>query len=238
MKLTAIHQIEITSECNLRCPYCAHPTMPRAKQHMTESVFLQALMWAHRLHWQNDTTRELNLCGIGESTLHPRFIELMSAARRTMPPGIALILATNGLPKTSSKNGWTEELAVALSDLRKFGPIKIWVSLHRPEKAGPTVELLKKYNLLSGVSADPSVAAVDWAGQVRWHVSAPRSICPWLSQGWGFVMADGRVSTCCFDGQGTDGVLGTVWDDVERFEVKPYSLCPACHHDIPKEMRP
>jgi len=26
-----IHQIEITSRCNLRCKYCVHPHMERAK---------------------------------------------------------------------------------------------------------------------------------------------------------------------------------------------------------------
>ena len=62
------------------------------------------------------------------------------------------------------------------------------------------------------------------------HVSAPRTECPWLAQGWGFVMADGRIGTCCFDGAGVDGVLGTIWDNVSSFDVKPYSLCPECHH--------
>lgn len=236
VKLTAIHQIEITSRCNLRCPYCAHPTMPRAKQDMTSRTFYQAVMLAQYFA-QRHEVRELNLCGIGESTLHPDFLRFVQHARGFMPAKVDLILATNGLPAKGDNLGWTPALAEAVARIGNCytdaGRIRIWVSLHRPEKAGPTVELLRRYGLLAGVSADPSISAVDWAGQVDYHVSAPRSVCPWLSQGWGFVMADGRVSTCCFDGRGTDGVLGTVWGDVPAFEVKPYSLCPACHHDVP-----
>ena len=223
MKLTAIHQIEITSRCNLRCRYCAHPQMARKKEDMDAATFAKALSVAETLHKQHGHC-ELNLCGIGESTLHPMFVEFMKLARFTMPRSVDIILATNGI-------GWTPELAEQIAILNGGrGKVRIWVSLHRPEKAGPTVELLRRVGLLAGVSADPSVAAVNWAGQVDYHVSAPRTECPWLAQGWGFVMADGRIGTCCFDGAGVDGVLGTIWDNVSSFDVKPYSLCPECHH--------
>src|SRR5262245_27520539 len=97
-----LHQIEITSRCNLRCVYCVHPHMPRAKEDMTEEVFLQSLKWAKHFHtvgtrvpggdvWKQ---KELNLAGIGESTIHPRFVEFIHLARDIVGPDMFLTLAT------------------------------------------------------------------------------------------------------------------------------------------------
>lgn len=47
MKLTAIHQIEITSRCNLRCRYCVHPHMGRVKEDMEPATFAKALNIAY-----------------------------------------------------------------------------------------------------------------------------------------------------------------------------------------------
>ena len=41
--LGAIHQIEITSRCNLRCLYCPHSKMKRAKEDMTGEIFRAAM---------------------------------------------------------------------------------------------------------------------------------------------------------------------------------------------------
>jgi len=108
------------------------------------------------------------------------------------------------------------------------------VSLHRPEKAGPAVEALKRAGIFAGVSSDPSLAAIDWAGQVQWHTShRPGMECGWVTTGRAFVMADGRVATCCLDGQGEDGVIGTLDDDLTALRLKPYSLCATCSYKIP-----
>lgn len=219
--ITAIHQIELTSRCNLRCRYCVHPKMPRAKIDMDERTFTAALGWAARFA-RAGTQKELNLAGIGESTMHPRFESYLATARSMVGWGVEITIATNGLLVT-------ENLA------RRIAPYKpkVWVSLHRPEKAGPAVEILKKAGILSGVSADPSLSAIDWAGQVQWHTShQPGLECGWVSTGRAFVMADGRVGTCCLDGKGEDGVLGTVFDDLTAMRLKPYSLCDGCSYTI------
>jgi hypothetical protein len=223
--VVGIHQIEMTSRCNLRCKYCVHPTMGRAKQDMDDATYRQALTKVSELiarQHPGRRQRELNLAGIGESTMHPEFIRNVAWAREAVGDDVDLIIATNGLLMDDA-------MAQALKPMRP----KVWVSMHRPEKAGPAVEALKRAGLLSGVSADPSIASVDWAGQVSWYVSTPAkgSRCPWVLRGMVFVMADGRVTRCCFDGKGDDAI-GTVWDDFTAMRTSAFSLCAGCHHDV------
>ena len=216
-----IHQIEMTSRCNLRCRYCPSPHLPRPKIDMTEAYYKQTLRWARHFMIAAGGQRELNLAGIGESTLHPDFVRFVFLAREAMGDGVMLALATNGLLMT-------DELAAAIAPARPA----VWVSMHRPEKAGPAVEVLKKHNLLYGVSVDPALAAIDWAGQVKWHVSAgAKRECQWVKHGRVFVMADGRVSRCCLDASGV-GVFAHVDDDLRRFETSPYVLCRTCDQDV------
>lgn len=222
MNVGSVHQIEITSRCNLRCRYCVHPTMARSKEDMSPKTFARALAWVSLFVENGTQGQELNLCGIGESTLHPLFCTFVKVARDALGQERDLVMATNGV-------GVTEEHAQAMAAAR----MRVWVSLHRPEKAGPTIELLKKHGVLAGVSADPAIASVDWAGQVAWHVSAPTKLpCPWLRDRKVMIAADGSVLTCSFDGSGA-GKLGTVWGSVEAMRVAPYSLCEGCHQAVP-----
>lgn len=223
MKVKSIHQIEMTSRCNLRCKYCVHPTMQRWKGDMEEHTWRQSLGWVHRFVQAGTQGGELNLCGIGESTLHPRFAEWCLEAREAIGNDRDLVLATNGV-------GVTEYHAGALWEARA----RVWVSLHRPEKAGPTVNLLRRYGVLAGVSADPSIAGVDWAGQIKWEVTAPKGVCPWLREGKVMVSSQGEVLTCSFDGDGK-GYLGSVWEDISQMESRSYELCTNCHQSVPCE---
>lgn len=219
MLIRAIHQIEMTSRCNLSCKYCVHRKMPRPKVDMTEETYRKALGWV-KFFQQKRPHPELNLAGIGESTMHPEFVRFVHLAREAVGPYVNLILATNGLLMTN-------EMAKAIAPTRP----RVWVSLHRPEKAGPAVEALKNAGIYAGSSTDPSLAAVDWAGQVQWHVSAPKGKpCPWLINSMVMVMADGRVTRCCFDSNG-DGVIATVDDDLSKFATSAYKLCDGCHLD-------
>lgn len=221
--VVGVHQIEMTSQCNLRCRYCVHPTMPRPKVHMDDRTYAQTLLRTKALLMTQKTKQaELNLAGIGESTMHPEFVRNVWLAREAIGWQTDLILATNGLLMDLA-------LAKAIAPARP----KVWVSLHRPEKAHAAVEALREAGILSGVSIDPSVAAVDWAGQIKTvAVTTPLkgSLCNWVPRGMVFVMADGRVSRCCFDGQAS-GVMGTVWDDFPA-ETSPYDLCAKCHLSV------
>lgn len=217
--LLSVHQIEMTSRCNLRCRYCPSPHLGRPKIDMTEEHYLKALAWA-KVFVARGTQTELNVCGIGESTMHPEFVRFLALAREVVGDQTMLTFTTNGLLIT-------DELAREIAPLR---PV-VFVSLHRPEKAGPAVEILKRYGLVRGVSADPSVAAINWAGQVDWHVSAPPRECFWVKPGRVFVMADGRISRCCMDTNGR-GVFATLDDDLTGAYTSPWSLCRSCDQDL------
>ena len=216
-KIQSIHQIEITSRCNLACPYCVSKDLRRDKMDMSIATYLHALTWVDQFV-SRGTQKELNLAGIGESTIHPRFVEYVALARKMLGNNVRLVVASNGL-------AITDELARALQPYN----LRVYISMHRPEKAGPAIEILKKYKLIDGYSIDPSLNAIDWAGQVDWYVSCEFTTCPFLSNGYVMVMADGRITTCCLDGLGL-GVIGDIRDDVDQLQLKPYELCKTCHH--------
>jgi len=70
-KLTRIHQIELTSECNLACKYCPHPKMKREKNHMSLETYAKAL--EHVKYFKQFANQpELSLTGLGEPLMHPQ----------------------------------------------------------------------------------------------------------------------------------------------------------------------
>src|SRR4051812_43206405 len=94
--IRSLHQIEMTSRCNLRCRYCAHPKMPRAKMDMSAEHYALSLGWA-KIYVQRGTQRELNLAGIGESTMHPDFVRNVHLAREAVGWKCRIVVTTNGV---------------------------------------------------------------------------------------------------------------------------------------------
>lgn len=217
-----IHQIELSSRCNLKCHYCPHfPELPRPKMDMEWDTYLATLKLVE-YYVRQGTQTELSLTGIGEAILHPRFVEALALAREAIGPHRHLVLTTNGILLT-------ERLC---ADIAPYRPL-VFVSLHRPEKAGPAMELAKKYGILAGYNNQFATAAFNWAGtQSNWYVSAPKIPCEYLRSGWATILVDGRVATCCLDASG-DSVVGTVWDDPESLRLSPWGDdkvgCKACH---------
>lgn len=224
-EIIAVHQLEITSKCSLSCRYCTSPAIVAGKYpdrkavDMTRAHYERALEWAS-YYVRRGTQRELNLAGIGESTIHPEFVDFVRLAREAVGWEIDITFATNG----------THHDEAMVKAIAAYRP-KVWVSLHRPEVAGKAVEIYKKHGLLVGFSTDPSLNANDWAGQVNWFNSGKPLPCPWLRGGWVMAMADGRLTTCCLDAQGI-GVVGHVDDPIGSVEVKPYELCKKCYQTI------
>lgn len=225
--IQSLHQIELTSRCNLRCSYCPSPKLGRPSVDMTWDHYLRALQ--HVRHYvQAGTQAHLNLAGIGESTIYPFFVQALPLARRAMGwerdhngHRRWIGLATNGI-----------ELTETMCRVAKDCEVYFWVSLHRPEKAGPAIELAKRYGVFAGASSDPSTNADDWAGQVKWFRSQPyASQCQWLREAKAMALADGRVTTCCLDASGA-GVIGHLDDPLGSLRSKPYSLCQNCQQHI------
>lgn len=216
--IRAIHQIEMTSRCNLKCAYCPSYRLPRPKLDMDGETFELALRWA-RYFFDRYGHGELNMAGIGESTMHPEFVRYMHRAREVMGDAVNILLATNGLLMD-------EAMAQAIKPMRPH----VYISLHRPEKAIGAVEACKRAGILTAVSCDGAVGATNWAGQIDWPVTTPVAgrECTWITEGKTIVLADGRVTTCAFDASGC-GVLACVTDDLTRFETQPYKLCASCH---------
>lgn len=218
--ITQIHQIEVTTRCNLRCQYCPHPNMKRPKVDMEWGTFLKAMNWVEAFY-ENGLQKELSFTGIGESTLHPEFPEMLKYARLRCP-NLPIVFSTNGLPT------FTEEIAALCKRLN----IEVMISTHRPEMAGKAIEMAKRFGILKYVNTSFATAAFDWAGQVPgWFNSAPKIQCDYLKQGWGVVLVDGQITTCCLDAE-NQGVVGTVEDNPGSLMVQPYELCKSCHMKI------
>lgn len=219
-----VHQIELTTHCNLRCKYCPSPNLPRAKDHMTWETW-SASLGLVEYFIRKGTQTELSLTGIGEPLLHPNFVEMVASAREVLGPDRPLVVSTNGLLVT-------DEL---VEKIKPYNP-RVFVSTHRPEKAGPAGLKLHNAGLLAGINTAFVNAAFNWAGQVDWYVAAPELVCEYLRAGWCVIMQDGRITSCCLDASGA-GVIGTVWDLGKRdsLAMKPYSLCSSCHMRIPEE---
>ena len=216
-----VHQIELTTRCNLRCRYCPSPQKLRPHEDMTWETFEVALALV-AFYVRQGTQTELSLTGIGESLMHPRFVEAVARSREVLGERRELVITTNGL-------GLDDALCAVLAPYRP----QVFVSLHRPEKAGPAVEAAKRAGIFAGANPAPSISAFDWAGQVKWHVSAPKTLCDYLRLGWAVVLVDGRVTTCCLDATG-GGSFGTVRDDPETLRMSPWKLCESCHMEVPR----
>lgn len=220
--LTGIHQIELSSRCNLRCVYCPSPKLPREKLDMSMEHWALALSWVSHFV-QQGTQGELALTGIGEALLHPQFVDCLAMARTIIGPERKLTFATNGILLT-------REVCQAI---KKFDPI-VFVSLHRPEKATLALHNAAEAGLRIGYNHAFATESFDWAGQVDWPVSIPKGkvMCKYLGMGLGVVLADGRITSCCLDASGC-GQIGHVMDVPGTATIKPYELCGTCHMGVP-----
>lgn len=225
MNITRVHQIELSSRCNLACKYCPHPKLGRAKADMGDATFERAIAWAKELDGP-----ELSFTGMGEALLHPRFEQMLFYARAHLP-NIWFLLATNGLALLDKRE---PERPARLLGALKACDVSVYVSTHRPEVAGPAVELLLRAGVKVGVNTAFVTSGFDWAGQVEWHGgAAPRSVCQYIKQGWATVLQDGAIVNCCMDAHGLYPI-GNVHDPVLPMRIDPIPLCMKCHLEVPK----
>lgn len=190
---------------------------------MTWEVFERTL--EHVAYYVKQGTQgEVSLTGIGEAVLHERFAEMLFRVRETIADR-NIVLATNGV-------SMTRDLAEILARLR----VIVFVSTHRPEKAGTAWQMLREAGAIIGVNKAFVDSSIDWAGQVKWHVAAPKNQCDYLALGWGVVRQDGSVNACCMDAHSLHK-LATVWDDPGSLMTHATPLCAKCHLTVPEHLR-
>lgn len=224
-QITQVHEIELSSRCNLACVYCPNPTMARPKLDMNWETFLSA-MDAVRYFCDKGTQGELALTGVGEALLNPLFAEALVFARYIIGPQRLLTFSTNGILLSDD----------LIAKIKKANPV-VFVSLHRPEVAAPAVERIKRSGLRYGTNLAFADSALNWTGTVDWHVSAPSNVCEYLRSGWAVIRADGTVGTCCWDAESASGRIGHLEDDPPaEWKTAPHKACDGCSLKVPEEV--
>lgn len=218
-----IHEIELTSRCSLACAYCPHPTLQRPKEDMPWTTFERTLEHVAYLCLAG-TQGEVSLTGLGEAILYPRFVEALWRVRDVIGDR-KLVLSTNGVDMTP-------ELAREL----KAANVGVYVSLHRPEVATPALLMLQQAGCATATNVGFVDSALDWAGQVKWHVSAPRVDCGYLNQGWAVVRQSGSIDACCMDAHDLYPI-GSVWDEPGTLMTRATGLCANCNFKVPEWLR-
>ena len=188
---------------------------------MDWGTYEQAL---NHVEWcfKNAKQNELSFTGLGESTLHPDFPEMLRYARERFP-SLKILFSTNGLP---SFNAGVKEAVVETGT-------RVYVSLHRPEVAAKTLNWARKEGVLDDTNVSAATESFDWAGQLDWEVTAPPIVCEYLRTGWAVVLVDGRVSTCCIDAHGKS-IIGNVTDAPGTLQTWRQPLCDGCHMTMPR----
>lgn len=214
--IESIHQIEITSRCNLKCPYCLQAIMTRKREDMTDGIFEKSVHAAKKLV-DNRTQHEIWLHGLGESLLHPNFLDYCEHAKKELP-NIQVRISTNAILLTESMIDRLKEIGIILH-----------VSLQRPDLANrKAIHYSQKKRVLENIGVNPIHQANDWAQQMPDEVCIlDKAGCGWLHSGWAMVLANGELAQCCTDGLGLY-TIGHI-DSWEESEVKPFKLCETCN---------
>lgn len=194
---------------------------------MTEDVFAKSLEWL-KFFVKQGTQAELNFFGVGESLLHPKFLDWLERTRDVMPRYLPLIMNTNGTHVTEH----------IVREMKRIGLDKIDITDHEAKVTMEAIRVFRKVGIAHGYSRDAIINPNNWGGLVKdWIEVAEhkRYVCPWTSRGQVMIMSDGRVTRCCQDAFAR-GVICTVWDNLPEFDHTPFSQCLTCHEDIPEGM--
>lgn len=233
MKLQTITTIELSNDCQLRCKYCINRKMEsvanRKRQIMSEEVFSATLEVLKEL-CARGTQAELNMNGNGESFLDPALFSRLRRAKEVIGPSRRLNMSTNGIIMS-------DDIAKAL---KASGLDDIQVSIHRPEVARISGQILATNGIRGSFNFGAVSSPHNWAGQIEPEHCVrvlPSIPCHPLMEGRGYVSAEGHLSPCCYDYQ-LLGVFGDIHSsDLLAREIVPFSLCQTCHQVIPDEIK-
>jgi hypothetical protein len=226
-KRPLIYQVELSSFCNMRCGYCPHPTMRRAKGYM-EAEVLNACIGAIK----DSGGGEIVLHHFGEPLLHP---SLGDRLRQAAAAGLAICMSTNAL---LIDRAWEDLTSVE-------APVRLVVSVHqwagqgadayldaveamRRRAAGTNLEVVQAYNCYGGTFTFHC-----WAKGLEdgWDVLD----CPFIKYNYAVVLWNGDIAACCVDHEGatvTGNILDKAWLDHRTGE---WSACATC--DVGRDAR-
>ena len=229
--LKTITTIELSSVCNLSCLYCVNRLLKddqsRSPGIMHYQTFDRSLYWLDRLCKQ-DTQKEVNINGNGESCLDPNLI-MRARKVKNVVGNRPVSFSTNGI-------NMTYEIAKALAGT---GIDQIDLSVHSPYHTRKAIQIMQKAGLKVGVNPGAVIMSHNWAGQLEPEHCVDINFniqCDPLIQGRGYIQSEGNISPCCYDFRNL-GTFGHVFDDdlLEK-EIKPYELCETCHQTIPEHI--
>ena len=225
MNIKYIHQIEVSSICNLKCPYCLHSTenFKRPKVFMNDETLINTLELLERFIWDHPEKQDINLSGVGETFAHPKIAKIINGVRNIIGPKRRIIIPTNALLLDED----------ILNQIEKANP-RIYVSLHKPDAQKYIIERIASHGLLEGTTNDPVDNPNDWARQVNHTKPRYTFYCPWKTHGMGFITANGDILQCYLDGDNSSKMTNVNLYRAENYnpellEVKSFKLCSTCY---------
>ena len=215
-----IYQIELTSQCNIRCPYCPHPGMRRKQGVMSAEVLAACI---RRVVKQGSYC--LVLHHFGEPLLHP---ELRRRLLQVAAAGLPMMFSTNGLLLDES---WDVLRSVPATICVRIS-VHQWV--HQPESN--YFDAVKKWrDRAKGTNIRISYAGNFSQGNYSFHnwTQGPgddwdAQRCIFIRENLGVVLWNGDIATCCADHEGATARLNILDPNCGSRVSELWSACTTC----------
>jgi hypothetical protein len=233
MTIRTLNHIETSSICDNTCRYCPSSEVHKHRPVglMSQATFDRVLEWL-RYYIRKGTQTEVNLYGIGESTLNPLLPSMIASVRSILPMRYGVHINTNGAWIDTSTTDITQAELDFAQSIKDAGISHIDVTGHDAFKSAKASRILTQMRVQGVISHDFMYRPNNWAGQVDWFASEYNAgPCPWINKGQAFIMSEGQIARCCIDAFSTD-LLGNIFKDIHDIETAPMQLCKACHHTI------
>lgn len=256
LNVPEISSIELTNNCNLKCPNCPNSSLSFHKGYISDEVFEQAIKYIPP--YKSDTVA---VHCMGEPLMHPKIIYYL---KRLAEIQVNICMSTNGILLDEQMS---KEILAIFSKLDKC---VLYVSFHTKKSVENWYKFRELYNTydtnniifagqvlehnereahqwLREIGIDdpynePNIRHISshsWAGNVSSRRTEYNDIevhnrirnCYYLRQRKVAVMWDGSLRGCCYDSNATQK-CGNIFE-FEKADINPkgYELCNCCDPD-------